>query len=131
MRDLLWHAFAAVDGQELSPDLAAIARRNFTKLGETRVTVHCTDARHFPRYGDDRVFYLYNPFPPAVLEQVLHSMQPQLADGVQCTFIHNNSMGHEVMLHHGLQPQRRYPDFWRHGIQVCTHTVPAGRSLRH
>jgi hypothetical protein len=131
MRDLLRHPFAAVDGLELSPELAAIARRNFLKLGETRATVHCSDARHFQHYADYRLFYLYNPFPPEVLEQVLHTMLPQLADGVQRTVVYNNPTGHDLMLRHGLQPQRRYPDFWGHGIQVYTHTLPAGTLLRH
>lgn len=131
MRDLLRFPFAAVDGLELSPQLAEIARRNFARLGVARAAVHCTDARHFQRYGDYRLFYLYNPFPPEVLEQVLQTMLPQLADGVERTFVYNNPTGHAVMLRQGLQPQRRYPDFWGHGMQVYTHTRLPGSGLRH
>jgi len=50
---------------------------------------------------------------------------------VQRTVIYNNPTGHDLMLRHGLQPQRRYPDFWGHGIQVYTLTVSAGALPRH
>lgn len=127
MRDLLRLPFAAVDGLELSPELAAIARRNFEKLGERRTQVFCGDARHFQAYGDYAVFYLYNPFPPVVLAQVLPPLLAQTPAGEERVVIYNNPTGHELMLRHGFHMLRRYPDFWGHGIQVYSNRADSQR----
>ena len=127
MRDLLRHPFARVDGIELSPELAAIARRNFAKLGEARAGVHCADARSFTHYGDYAFFYLYNPFPPAILDQVLQQLVPQTPVGAERIVIYNNPTGHDVMLRHGFHALRRYPDFWGHGIQVYGNRAQSTR----
>jgi SAM-dependent methyltransferase len=127
MRDLLRFPFAHVDGIELSPELAAIARRNFTKLGQTRAGIHCTDARSFRHYGDYAFFYLYNPFPPAILDEVLQQLVPQTPAGAERLVIYNNPTGHDVMLRHGFHALRRYPDFWGHGIQVYGNRAQSSR----
>ncbi len=127
MRDLLRQPFARVDGIELSPELAGIAERNFAKLGESRVSVHCIDARRFSGYGDYDFFYLYNPFPPTILDQVLQQLVPQTPAGAERIVIYNNPTGHDVMLRHGFHPLRRYPDFWGHGIQVYGNRAQSSR----
>lgn len=127
MRDLLRHPFARVDGIELSPELAEIARRNFAKLGERRVEIHCVDARRFSRYGEYEFFYLYNPFPPAILDQVLQQLVPQTPAGAERVLIYNNPTGHDVMLRHGFHMLKRYPDFWGHGIQVYSNRERSSR----
>jgi SAM-dependent methyltransferase len=127
MRDLLRHPFAQVDGLELSPELAEIARRNFARLREPRVKVHCLDARRFTAYGDYEFFYLYNPFPPAILDEVLQQLVPQTPAGAERILIYNNPTGHDVMLRHGFHALRRYPDFWGHGIQVYGNRAQSSR----
>ncbi len=127
MRDLLRHPFAQVDGLELSPVLADVARRNFARLRETRVTVHCIDARRFTGYGDYSLFYLYNPFPPEILDTVLQQLVAQTPAGAERILIYNNPTGHDVMLRHGFHALRRYPDFWGHGIQVYGNRAHSSR----
>lgn len=130
MRDLLRHPFASVDGLELSPELAAIARRNFAKLKEQRVQIHCTDARRFTGYGNYTLFYLYNPFPPPILEQVLQALVAQTPAGAERVVIYNNPTGHAEMLRAGFHPLQRYPDFWGHGIQVYSNRRNSQRLRR-
>jgi SAM-dependent methyltransferase len=127
MRDLLRHPFARVDGLELSPQLAAIARRNFARLKERRVHIYCTDARSFTGYGDYAVFYLYNPFPPPILEQVLVPLLAQTPAGAERVVIYNNPTGHAEMLRAGFHLLQRYPDFWGHGIQVYSNRKDSQR----
>jgi len=129
MRDLLRHPFASVDGLELSPELATIARRNFARLQERRVQIHCMDARQFRRYGNYAVFYLYNPFPPPILEQVLDVLLAQTPAGAERVVIYNNPTGHAEMLRAGFHLLKRYPDFWGHGIQVYSNR-PGSKRLR-
>lgn len=129
MRDLLRLPFKRVDGLELSPDLAEVARRNFARLGERRVQVYCGDARQFRSYGEYAVFYLYNPFPPEILVQVLRPLLAQTPAGAERVVIYNNPAGHEQMLAHGFRMLRRYPDFWGHGIQVYSNR-PGSQRLR-
>lgn len=130
MRDLARLPFSRVDGLELSPELAAIARRNFAKLKEQRVHVYCTDARQFTGYGDYTIFYLYNPFPPAILEQVLRALMAQTPAGAERVVIYNNPTGHAQMLQAGFHALRRYPDFWGHGIQVYSSRRDSQRLRR-
>ncbi len=127
MRDLLRLSFQRVDGIELSPDLAAIARRNFARLKQARVSIHCVDARHFDGYGRYNVFYLYNPFPPVVLAPVLQALTSQHDRRTELLVIYNNPLGHAQMLAQGFTAMRRYPDFWGHGIQVYSNRPQASR----
>lgn len=130
MRDLLLHPFARVDGLELSPALAEIARRNFEKLKQARVQIYCTDARRFNGYGQYAFFYLYNPFPPPILEEVLQPLLAQTPPGAERVVIYNNPTGHEVMLRHGFHLLRRYPDFWGHGMQVYSNRADSRKLKR-
>jgi SAM-dependent methyltransferase len=130
LRDLLRFPFARADGIELSPALADIARRNFSRLGVNRVTVFCMDARAFTRFGSYSIYYLYNPFPNNILDSVLQQLTAQAAaadPGQERLVVYNNPLGHDVMLRHGFTPMRRYPDFWGHGIQVYSNRPAASR----
>jgi len=121
LRDLVRFPFCRTDGLELSPVLADIARRNFARLGQTQVRIFCVDARAFTGYGDYNVFYVYNPFPPAILDTVLQALRAQSPAGRELVVVYNNPVGHDTMLRHGFEPMRRYPDFWGHGIVVYSN----------
>jgi len=121
LRDLTKFPFARIHGIELSPALAEIARRNFARLGTSAVKVHCIDARAFSSYGDFNIFYLYNPFPSDILDTVLQALLAQAGLGKELLVVYNNPLGHAVMLRHGFQSMRRYPDFWGHGILVYSN----------
>ncbi len=127
MRDLLRFPFAQVDGIELSPELAEVAERNFAKLGQTRARVFCGDARKFGSYGDYNVFYLYNPFQPPILDQVLRALLAKTPAGQERIVVYNNPLGHEVMLRHGFEVMRRHKDFWGHDVLVYSNQPQSSR----
>lgn len=131
LRQLAKFPFARADGIELAPAMAAIARRNFERLGPgpggRRVNIFCMDAREFDRYRDYNFFYIYNPFPPEVLDEVLSPLCAQAEPGRELIVVYNNPVGHAVMLKHGFHLQRRYPDFWGHGIQVYSNRREGAR----
>jgi SAM-dependent methyltransferase len=133
LRQLAKFPFARADGIELAPAMAAIARRNFDRIGPgpggRRVKVFCMDARAFRQYGDYNFFYIYNPFPPEVLDEVLEPLVAQAAPDVEQIVVYNNPVGHEVMLRHGFHARCRYPDFWGHGIVVYSNLAQGGRIL--
>ena len=71
IRTMLRFPFARVDGLEVAPELAAVARSNFARLHETRTTIFTADATRFDRYRDYDFLYLYSPFPAAVMTQCM------------------------------------------------------------
>jgi SAM-dependent methyltransferase len=80
MRLMLTYPFAAVDGVELSDDLAEVARRNFTQLGEpgNRWKVFVADASEFQALDEYSHFYFYNPFPCEVMREVMVNLHASL-----------------------------------------------------
>lgn len=71
IRTMLRFPFARVDGLEVAPELAAVARSNFVRLHERRSTIFTTDATRFDRYRDYDFLYLYSPFPASVMTQCM------------------------------------------------------------
>lgn len=71
IRTLLRSSFATVDGLEVAPELAAIARSNFARLNESHTTIFTADAGQFDRYRDYDFLYIYSPFPAAVMTQCM------------------------------------------------------------
>lgn len=71
IRTMLRFPFARVDGLEVAPELAAVARSNFARLHERRSTIFTTDATRFDRYRDYDFLYLYSPFPASVMTQCI------------------------------------------------------------
>jgi Methylase of polypeptide chain release factors len=71
IRTMLRFPFARVDGLEVAPELAAVARSNFARLHETRSTIFTADATRFDRYRDYNFLYLYSPFPASVMTRCI------------------------------------------------------------
>lgn len=72
------HPFRAVEGVEMHPLLARIARRNLAlwrDAGHTRVPMRlsCRDAVDFPLPAGPCVVFLFNPFGAPVLRRLLHA----------------------------------------------------------
>lgn len=81
---VLWRAaeagFSKVGGVEYDEKLYKICRRNLRSLMlEDRVEVTCCNAVEFRGYGDYDVFYFFNPFAEAVMEQVMENIVKQCA----------------------------------------------------
>jgi protein-L-isoaspartate O-methyltransferase len=129
MRRMLHFPFVHVDGVELSPALAAIADRNFTRLKSRRTTVFVADAAEFQSYGDYDFIYFYNPFPASVMRQVLHSIGEQPPGGKEVIIIYNNPTCQAIVTDAGFSHLRTFPDRWGNGIAVYS-SVPASQTTR-
>lgn len=66
--------FARVDGVELSPQLAQIARQNLERLGVHNANVFCCDAAEFTDLDAYTYFYMYHPFPEIVMRPVMENI---------------------------------------------------------
>jgi len=71
IRTMLRFPFARVDGLEVAPELAAVARSNLARLHERRSTIFTTDATRFDRYRDYDFLYIYSPFPASVMTECM------------------------------------------------------------
>jgi SAM-dependent methyltransferase len=78
LRTMQRQPFARVDGLELAPELGAVARTNFGRLGSRHTTIFQGDARTFDCYADYSYLYLYNPFPAEVMEPFLAAVEASL-----------------------------------------------------
>lgn len=79
------YAFRRLVGVDVSPVCIAVARRNVARYGPeridpSRVELICADARDFAFPDEPLVVYLFNPFPQAVLEQVVANLERSLAE---------------------------------------------------
>lgn len=79
MATLAAYPFRAVGGVEISPALAGVARENLlAKLRLTKCRVFQADAATFTDLDEYTYIFLYNPFPAAVLEQVIANLSDSL-----------------------------------------------------
>ena len=127
MRCMLRFPFARVDGIELAPALAAIAERNFARLGRRRARVFAMDACSFTGYGDYRFIYFYNPFPPAVMEPVARSIANSMIS--ETVLIYNNPTCHDQVAGAGFHLIHTFPDRWGNGTAIYA-SHPHGACLR-
>jgi SAM-dependent methyltransferase len=77
------YGFQRVIGVELSPDLAAVGRRNVERYrqrhpGSAPIEVICADATEYPIPRDPLLLYLHNPFDG----QILAAIASRLVDSV-------------------------------------------------
>jgi len=70
--------FQKIDGLEISPKLAEIARKNIDKLKLKKSEVFTQDASAFNGYDDYNYYYLYNPFGSDILKKVLAKIQQSI-----------------------------------------------------
>ena len=79
------NGFRVARGVEITPELNVIARGNVARFahhfpgGQTPIDVIQADILRYPIRPDENVFFLFNPFPPAVFEQVLVNIAGSLA----------------------------------------------------
>lgn len=77
--------FRSVVGVELSPELAAIARRNVERSQDRarkclEIQVHNADATRFDFPNTDLLIHLYHPFQPEITGRVLQQLQASVVD---------------------------------------------------
>jgi SAM-dependent methyltransferase len=134
LRQLARYPFSRVDGIEISPLLAQVASKNFTRLGPNAagrsVQIFCLNALQFRDYGRYNVIYLYSPFPNDVLAEVMDLINAQNTSQQERVIVYNNPVGHDVVLQHGFHLCRSYPDLWGNGIKVYSNRADNHRLLR-
>ena len=84
------HGFGRVVGVELDPDLAQKARTNAQVLRERMsrpVEVVEGDATHFDLPTEPSVIYLYNPFGPQTMRDVVRNVDRSLTDRPRPLFV--------------------------------------------
>jgi len=122
MRVMLGFPFGRVDGVELSPQIASIARRNFERLHvpEDRLRVHTADARDFDDLDEFNYIYLYNPFPSQIFELFVGRISASLIRRPrQLTIIYNNPTCHDQIMSTGrFQKALELPAEWNNAIFV-------------
>jgi hypothetical protein len=117
---MLAYRFRAVDGLELSAQLADVARNNFARLRETCAAIFTDAATSFARYGDYNFYSLYNPFPAIVMKPVLAALASQDRRDGERIIIYNNPTCHAKVAA-GWTLMRKYPDQWGNGIHVYSN----------
>jgi len=105
MKTLMRYPFKRCDGLEISESLGVIARRNFEILG-VQTEIFTGDAALFKGFDRYTFFYLYNPFPPAILVNFIENMHSYNKN--QTTIIYNTpsgglhleGLGYKLVSHH-------------------------------
>jgi SAM-dependent methyltransferase len=98
------HPFSRVDGIEISPYLASVARQNVQRLGISNATIVCTDAAEFRDYDDYTYIYMYNPFPEVVLRSVIGNLSVSVERRRRnLTLIYKNPVFHAIIVSAGFR----------------------------
>ena len=97
--------FQRVDGLDISPQLAAIARRNLKRA------IICANAAQFTAFDDYTYVYMYHPFPAAVMDAVLRNLRASLAARPRpMTLIYCNPFHHDSVIQGGFDLVREYSE---------------------
>jgi len=95
--------FSKITGVELSAELAGIARKNLARLKISSVDVVCCDAGKFFDLDDYNYCYFFNPFPGAVMLEVLQNLARSLSRKPRkMTIIYLNPECHDTIIEHGV-----------------------------
>jgi SAM-dependent methyltransferase len=130
MRTMDAFPFARVDGIEISATIAAIAERNFVRLGMRKSTVFVRDASRFDEFDAYNFVYFYNPFPASVMKGVADALGRSLARRPrELVIVYNNPVCHEVLVACSFTRHTVFPDEWGNGISVYSSRFDAGSRL--
>jgi len=111
------YGFRKVVGVEFSEELCQLAGRNleaFSRKQKSKfpITIVHSDVVHYAIQREDAVFFLYDPFGPIVLKQLLENLQKSvMAHPREIFLIYNSPRHHDVVESCGLFPERRHFEF--------------------
>jgi SAM-dependent methyltransferase len=130
------YPFVQIDGVEISPALAEIARANMKKLQISNSTIHCSDAADFANLDSYSYFYMYNPFPQAVTQRVLENIQSSLGRRPRrATLIYKNAVFHRLVLDAGFRKvsgtQKTHPDYPPFSVYAAENLACTSAQERH
>jgi SAM-dependent methyltransferase len=90
--------FTHIAGVEISPRLHAIAQKNMKKLKLDHIQLYLSDAKDFKDLDRFNTFYLFNPFPEVILDQVVQNILASLESKPRKIQIIYNLPTHEAIL---------------------------------
>ena len=95
--------FSKITGIEISAALTGIARKNLSRLKIDNVEVVCCDAGKFTDLDAYNYCYFFNPFPGAVMTEVLQNLARSLNRRPRkMTIIYLNPECHDRIIEHGV-----------------------------
>lgn len=116
MKIMLDFPFLRVNGIEISEQIAAIARNNFTKLGisPNRCKIFTVDASDFKEFDAYNYLYLYNPFSCRIMKNLVGQLCLSIKQSPRkVIIIYNNPVCHsELISNHVFYKVAEYPDKW-------------------
>jgi SAM-dependent methyltransferase len=126
------YPFARVDGVEISPNLAGVARANLRRMGIQKSKIVACDAADFTDLDLYSYFYMYNPFPEIVMKSVLQHIEESLKRHPRkATLIYKNPIYDALVLDAGFrkvsetrQTHPDYPPFFVYTAEPVESTRP-------
>lgn len=116
--------FARVTGVELSAELARIARANAQRSGLDNLQFFHGDASAFTALDDYTHIYLYNPFPCAVLTEVLANLRHSLSRrDRELILIYRNPVCDDAVAASGLFTRERQVRPGEHWWYIYRHSA--------
>ena len=104
MLNMAKYPFSRVDGVEISPNLARIARQNLQRFRISNATIYCCDAADFGDLDKYNYFYMYQPFPEQVMRSVMDNTISSLRRrSRKVTLIYKNPLFHNLIIGAGFQ----------------------------
>ena len=97
------YPFRRIIGVELLPELHAIAQENVRKYSAARqqcrqFELHCGDARRFQLPPEPLVVFLFDPFPPDVLRDVLAGIERSAREAPRKMFVaYQNPLSEKIV----------------------------------
>lgn len=110
--------FKNVDGIEVISSLAMTARNNMRKLNVNNCRIYNINAKEFKEFNKYNYFYLYNPFPEEVFDEVIRQITVQCKHEIK--LIYNNPICHRKVLSYGFKLIKQYPSNWGNCINYYT-----------
>ncbi len=93
------YSFGKITGCEISAELVAIARKNLRIMQVENVDFVVGDASEFIELADYNYFYFFNPFPEAVMREVVANIVASLEQRPRkATIIYFNPECHEIII---------------------------------
>lgn len=112
------YPFARVDGVEISQQLADISRTNLARAAIVKSQIFCGDAATFVDLDSYTFVYLFNPFPPSVLERVMENLNASIMRRPRpLSIIYMNPEDHDIVMHAGSWRVQSFPNSLSQGVE--------------
>jgi SAM-dependent methyltransferase len=92
------YPFSKITGVEIDPELIEIAKNNIRKLKIKNVAIEYSDAATFNKLDEYNYFYLFDPFPCNVMQDVINNIEKSIRENPRkATIIYLNPSCHELI----------------------------------